>query len=138
MSESGRILVVEDEAHLAEGLLFNLRAEGYTAELAKDGENALEIVESTPIDAIILDIMLPGIDGFAVAAALRARQNYVPILMLTARGRPEDILQGFDAGADDYLAKPFDLSVLFARLNGLLRRLAWHRAPPSAASAANR
>ena len=134
MSESGRILVVEDEAHLAEGLLFNLRAEGYTTELAKDGENALEVAESKPIDAIILDIMLPGIDGFAVAAALRARQNYVPILMLTARGRPEDILQGFDAGADDYLAKPFDLSVLLARLKGLLRRLAWHRTAASAAS----
>jgi DNA-binding response OmpR family regulator len=133
MSESGRILVVEDEAHLAEGLLFNLRAEGYTAELAKDGESALEIAESTPVDAVILDIMLPGIDGFVVAATLRARQNYVPILMLTARGRPEDILLGFDAGADDYLAKPFDLSVLLARLNGLLRRLAWHRAAPNTA-----
>jgi DNA-binding response OmpR family regulator len=128
VSKSARILVVEDEAHLAEGLIFNLSAEGYTTQLARDGENALEIAGSSPIDAMILDVMLPGIDGFAVAAELRARQNYVPVLMLTARGRPEDILRGFDAGADDYLPKPFDLSVLLARLKGLLRRLSWHQA----------
>src|SRR5580704_14200132 len=111
------ILVVEDEAHLAQGLLFNLRAEGYTARLAVDGETAL--------DAIILDVMLPGRDGFSVAAELRAQQNFVPILMLTARGRPEDVLNGFSAGADDYLPKPFDLAILLAHLNGLLRRMAW-------------
>jgi DNA-binding response OmpR family regulator len=126
--------VVEDETHLAEGLLFNLRAEGYAAEVAVDGERALEIVASTPIDAIILDVMLPGMDGFAVAAQLRSQQNYLPILMLTARGRPEDVLRGFDAGADDYLAKPFDLTVLLARLKGLLRRMAWFRTAPRQAS----
>jgi DNA-binding response OmpR family regulator len=121
------ILVVEDEAHLAQGLLFNLRAEGYTAQLAVDGESALEMIAADPIDAIILDVMLPGRDGFSVAAELRTQQNFVPILMLTARGRPEDVLNGFSAGADDYLPKPFDLAILLARLNGLLRRMAWLR-----------
>lgn len=125
MSSVPSILVVEDETHLAEGLLFNLKAEGYDACVAHDGETALEMVSSVPIDAMILDIMLPGRDGFSVAAELRARQNYLPILMLTARGRPEDILRGFEAGADDYLPKPFDLTVLLARLKGLLRRMAW-------------
>lgn len=130
MSGSPNILVVEDEAHLAQGLLYNLRAEGYSAEIASDGETALEILASSPMDAMILDVMLPGRDGFSIAAELRSRQNYLPILILTARGRPEDVLRGFDAGADDYLTKPFDLAVLLARLNGLLRRIAWHSAPP--------
>jgi DNA-binding response OmpR family regulator len=121
------ILVVEDEGHLAQGLLFNLRAEGYTAQLAVDGETALEIIAADSIDAIILDVMLPGRDGFSIAAELRAQQNFVPILMLTARSRPEDVLLGFSAGADDYLAKPFDLAILLVRLNGLLRRMAWLR-----------
>jgi DNA-binding response OmpR family regulator len=127
------ILVVEDEAHLAQGLLFNLRAEGYTAQLAVDGETALEAIASDRIDAVILDVMLPGRDGFSVAAELRAQQNFVPILMLTARGRPEDVLNGFSAGADDYLSKPFDLAILLAHLNSLLRRMAWLR--PGAAPA---
>jgi DNA-binding response OmpR family regulator len=129
MSHLANILVVEDEAHLAQGLLFNLREEGYTAQLAVDGETALEMIAADPIDAIILDVMLPGRDGFSVAAELRAQQNFVPILMLTARGRPEDVLSGFDAGADDYLPKPFELSILLARLKGLLRRMAWLRPP---------
>ena len=124
-----RILIVEDEAHLAQGLLFNLQAEGYTAVVAADGETASDLLlnKSEPFDAIVLDVMLPGIDGFAVARAVRAAQNYVPILMLTARGRPEDVLEGFAAGADDYLPKPFELSILLARLNGLLRRSRWLR-----------
>lgn len=121
-----RILVVEDEAHLAQGLLFNLRAEGYDVILAGDGEQALAVLERERFDAVLLDVMLPGKSGFEVAAELRKLQNYVPLLMLTARGRPEDILQGFAAGADDYLPKPFDLSILLARLNGLLRRMKWH------------
>jgi DNA-binding response OmpR family regulator len=126
-SNSARILVVEDETHLAQGLFFNLQAEGYEVELAADGESALTALENRPkFDAIVLDVMLPGKDGFAIARELREQQNYVPILMLTARGRPEDVLQGFAAGADDYLPKPFDLSILLARLNGLLRRVAWH------------
>jgi DNA-binding response OmpR family regulator len=132
VSPAVNILVVEDEAHLAQGLLFNLRAEGYTVQLAVDGETALEMAAGGAIDAIILDVMLPGRDGFSVAAELRAQQNFVPILMLTARGRPEDVLNGFSAGADDYLSKPFDLSILLARLNGLLRRMMWLRPAVSA------
>jgi DNA-binding response OmpR family regulator len=126
-----RILVVEDESHLAQGLFFNLQAEGYEVELAADGESALSVIANSPkFDAIVLDVMLPGKDGFTVAQELRRQENYVPVLMLTARGRTEDILKGFAAGADDYLPKPFDLSVLLARLHGLLRRIAWH-APDS-------
>jgi DNA-binding response OmpR family regulator len=122
-----RILLVEDEQHLAEGLRFNLEAEGHEATIASDGESALAILlqERRPFDAVVLDVMLPGRSGFEVAAALRAAGHYVPILMLTARGSPEDVLRGFEAGADDYLAKPFELSILIARLNGLLRRLRW-------------
>jgi DNA-binding response OmpR family regulator len=127
VSQLANILVVEDETHLAQGLLFNLRAEGYTVQLAVDGETALDMIAADSIDAVILDVMLPGRDGFSVAAELRAQQNFVPILMLTARSRPEDVLNGFSAGADDYLPKPFDLSILLARLNGLLRRMAWLR-----------
>lgn len=123
---AARILIVEDEKHLAQGLLFNLRAEGYDVVLVGDGEQALALLTRDHFDAILLDVMLPGKSGFDVASELRQAQNYVPLLMLTARGRPEDILQGFAAGADDYLPKPFDLSILLARLNGLLRRMKWH------------
>ena len=122
-----RVLVVEDEAHLAQGLRFNLEAEGYSAEIAGDGEAATDrlLGKKENFDAVVLDIMLPGKDGFSVVSELRAAQNYVPVLMLTARGRPEDVLKGFAAGADDYLPKPFDLSILLARLQGLLRRSQW-------------
>lgn len=134
MDQTTRILVVEDEAHLAQGLFFNLQAEGYEVEIAPDGETALEALGKRRFEAILLDVMLPGKDGFEVAAAVRSEQNFVPILMLTARGRPEDVLRGFEAGADDYLAKPFDLSILLARLNGLLRRMAWYRPAPASAA----
>jgi DNA-binding response OmpR family regulator len=124
-----RVLVVEDEAHLAQGLRFNLEAEGYAAEVVGDGEAATDrlLEKKEKFDLVVLDIMLPGKDGFSVVSELRAARNYVPVLMLTARGRPEDVLQGFAAGADDYLAKPFDLSILLARLQGLLRRSQWMR-----------
>jgi len=124
-----RVLVVEDEAHLAQGLRFNLEAEGYAAEVVGDGEAATErlLDKKENFDAVVLDIMLPGKDGFSVVSELRAARNYVPVLMLTARGRPEDVLRGFASGADDYLAKPFDLSILLARLQGLLRRSRWTR-----------
>ena len=117
-----RILVVEDEAHLAEGLRFNLEAEEYSVDVVGDGEAALErlIERGEKFDAVVLDVMLPGIDGFAVVAALRKAKNYVPVLILTARGRPEDVLEGFAAGADDYLPKPFELPIFLARLQGLL------------------
>ena len=123
-----RMLIVEDEAHLAQGLMFNLSAEGYDVTPAGDGEQALTLLRQERFDAVLLDVMLPGRSGFEVATELRDAGNFVPILMLTARGRPEDILQGFAAGADDYLPKPFDLSILLARLNGLLRRMRWHSA----------
>jgi two-component system alkaline phosphatase synthesis response regulator PhoP len=125
-----RVLVVEDEAHLAQGLRFNLQAEGYSAEVVGDGEAATErlLEKKENFDVIVLDIMLPGKDGFSVVTELRAARNYVPVLMLTARSRPEDVLKGFAAGADDYLPKPFDLSILLARLQGLLRRSKWTRA----------
>jgi DNA-binding response OmpR family regulator len=122
-----RVLVVEDEAHLADGLRFNLQAEGHSVEVAADGETALErlVEKSERFDAVVLDVMLPGKSGFDVAASLREKKNYVPILMLTARGRPEDVLQGFAAGADDYLPKPFELAILIARLESLMRRSVW-------------
>ncbi len=131
-----RVLVVEDEAHLAQGLRFNLEAEGYAAEVVGDGESATDrlLGKKESFDAVVLDIMLPGKDGFSVVSELRAARNYVPVLMLTARGRPEDVLKGFASGADDYLAKPFDLSILLARLQGLLRRSQWVRGGQGAES----
>jgi DNA-binding response OmpR family regulator len=151
-----RVLIVEDEAHLAKGLQFNLEADGHTVEVVGDGESALQRLlqaahggggkpsgddhtGAADFDAVVLDVMLPGKDGFTVAAELRAANNFVPVLMLTARGRPEDVLKGFASGADDYLPKPFELPILLARLQGLLRRREWSRMgqaevhpPPSA------
>jgi DNA-binding response OmpR family regulator len=121
-----RILIVEDEQHLADGLRFNLEAEGYDVELCDNGEEALARLATRPaIDAVVLDVMLPGINGFTVVAQMRERGQYVPVLILTARGRAEDVVQGFAAGADDYLPKPFELAILLARVNGLLRSRAW-------------
>ncbi|HZS08900.1 MAG TPA: response regulator transcription factor [Blastocatellia bacterium] len=123
----GRILIVEDETHLAEGLRFNLEAEGYAVDVVTDGETAVRLLLAAAgqYDAVVLDVMLPGKDGFAVAAELRQAEQFVPILMLTARSRPEDVLRGFESGADDYLPKPFELAILLARLRGLLRRHEW-------------
>jgi DNA-binding response OmpR family regulator len=122
-----RVLIVEDEEHLAAGLRFNLEAEGYVVETVGDGEAALELLlGGAGFDVVVLDVMLPGKDGFEVAKELRASGQYVPVLMLTARGRPEDVLRGFEAGTDDYLPKPFELAILLARLHGLLRRREWH------------
>ncbi len=122
-----RILVVEDEEHLANGLKFNLQAEGHQVEVATTGESALDLLltRKTAIDVLVLDVMLPGKNGFTVAQELRAANNHVPILMLTARGRTEDTLKGFESGADDYLPKPFELAILIARINSLLRRREW-------------
>lgn len=131
-----RILIVEDEAHLAEGLRFNLEAEGYSVETTDNGENALKrlLKDQENFDALVLDVMLPGKDGFSVARELRQRQNFIPLLMLTARGRPEDVLQGFESGADDYLPKPFNLEILIARVESLLRRKNWLRPATSAST----
>ena len=137
-----RILVVEDEVHLANGLRFNLEAEGYTVDVIDNGEDALQwlLKEDKPFDALVLDVMLPGKDGFVVASELREAQHYIPILMLTARSRPEDVLRGFESGADDYLPKPFNLAILIARIGSLLRRKQWMKsdaALPAAAEATN-
>ena len=122
-----RLLIVEDEAHLAEGLRYNLEAEGHVVEVDGDGQAALDrlLANRATYDAVILDVMLPGRNGFDVVRQLRAAGHFVPVLMLTARSRPADVLQGFEAGADDYLPKPFELQILLARLRGLLRRRQW-------------
>jgi DNA-binding response OmpR family regulator len=124
------IALIEDEAHLAQGLLFNLKAEGYRTHHESDGDAALAYLLAPPekIAAIVLDCMLPGADGFIIARALRDAQCFTPILMLTARSRPEDILEGLEAGADDYLPKPFDLNILLVRIKSLLRRTQWQSA----------
>lgn len=130
-----RILVVEDEQHLAEGLRFNLEAEGYQVQVAETGEAALELLKpeaATPFDLLVLDVMLPGKDGFEVMSEVRQAGQYIPTLMLTARGHPGDVLQGFAAGTDDYLTKPFDLPILVARIRGLLRRREWSQKGQSA------
>jgi DNA-binding response OmpR family regulator len=122
-----RILIVEDETHLAQGLRFNLEAEHHSVQVTDNGEDALKrlLKDRENFDALLLDVMLPGIDGFTVARELREARNYIPLLMLTARGRPEDVLQGFESGADDYLPKPFNLAILIARVESLLRRKKW-------------
>jgi two-component system, OmpR family, alkaline phosphatase synthesis response regulator PhoP len=120
-----RILVVEDERHLADGVRYNLESEGYRVEVVESGEGALEHLAQGLFDLVLLDVMLPGMDGFTVAAKLREGGNFVPVLMLTALGRPEDVLKGFASGADDYLPKPFDRSILMARIRSLLRRRDW-------------
>src|SRR6185295_13260184 len=113
--------------HLADGLRYNLKAEGYDVETVGNAEEALPLLtdDGKSYDVVVLDVMLPGMDGFALASKLRAQGHFVPILMLTARGSAEDVLRGFEAGADDYLPKPFELAVLIARLNALLRRREW-------------
>lgn len=124
-----RILLVEDEAHIAAGLRFNLEADGHSVAVTDNGEEALRrlLKDKEAFDVLVLDVMLPGQDGFSVARELRASQNYIPLLMLTARGRPEDVLKGFESGADDYLPKPFNLDILMARIASLLRRHGWLR-----------
>jgi DNA-binding response OmpR family regulator len=132
MTAVHRVLIVEDEQHLADGLKFNLEAEGYEADVVDTGEAALARLTggtAGAFDLVVLDVMLPGKDGFAVVSELRAARQFVPVLMLTARGRPEDVLKGFGAGADDYLPKPTELEILLARIKGLLRRSEWMRRP---------
>ena len=121
------LLIVEDEQHLAQGLRFNLAAEDHDVEMVDTGEAALEqlLANPTRFDLVILDVMLPGITGFAVVADLRRAGQFLPVLMVTARGRAEDVLEGFQSGADDYLPKPFELKILIARIAGLLRRREW-------------
>jgi two-component system, OmpR family, alkaline phosphatase synthesis response regulator PhoP len=127
---AARVLLVEDEAHLAKGIEFNLGLEGYEVEVVGDGLQAEALLTgpgARPFDLVVLDIMLPGLDGLSLAQRMRAAGNYTPVLVLTAKSLPEDVVQGLSAGADDYLAKPFDLPVLLARVKGLLRRRDWTR-----------
>ena len=135
-----RILIVEDEANLAKGIQFNFEIEGYDVAVAADGAEALKrltakVPAAEAFDLVILDVMLPGMDGYAVAETLRAAGNYTPILMLTAKSQPEDVVRGLEGGADDYLAKPFELPVLLARVKGLLRRRDWARGGAEPATA---
>src|SRR5687767_15745943 len=129
------VLIVEDEKHLADGLRYNLKAEGYDVDIASNAEQAASLLldQRTSYDVVVLDVMLPGMDGFTFASQLREKGQFVPILMLTARGQAADVLRGFEAGADDYLPKPFELTVLLARVNGLLRRRRWNERDAPAA-----
>ena len=131
VTPSRSILVIEDEPTIADAVALRLRSEGFAVDIAADGPAGVEACERLAPDLVVLDLMLPGLDGLEVCRRIQ-RARAVPVLMLTARGRPEDVLKGFAAGADDYLPKPFDLSILLARLHGLLRRMAWH-SPPSRA-----
>jgi len=132
---AARILVVEDEDALAEGLVYNLQRKGYTVDLARNGREALTIIEDQAHDLIVLDIRLPEIDGFQVCQRMRAEGDFTPILMLTARSQPDDVVYGLKLGADDYVTKPFDLAELLARIEGLLRRQEWLRSGGAEASA---
>jgi two-component system alkaline phosphatase synthesis response regulator PhoP len=127
-----RLLLVEDEANLAEVIADNLGLEGYEVEVAPDGEQALEKVRARPPALIVLDVMLPGIDGFEVCARLRKEGNEVPVLFLTARTESDDRVRGLEAGGDDYLGKPFDLRELILRVRAILKRSQWAREPSSA------
>ena len=128
-SPSPLVILVEDEEHIAQGLLFNLEAEGYRTRHFADGSEALAWLLETKDDiaAILLDVMLPGADGFTIVRTLREYHLYFPVLLLTARSHPEDVMEGLNAGADDYLPKPFDLDILLVRLKSMLRRASWLR-----------
>jgi DNA-binding response OmpR family regulator len=139
-----RILVVEDEEHLAAGIRFNLELDGYEVEIVTDGLRAAERLAPEqldgqpprPVDLVLLDVMLPGLDGFQILERMRRAGNFAPVLMLTAKSLPEDVVHGLETGADDYLPKPFDLPVLLARVKGLLRRRDWARASTDGPAAA--
>ena len=131
-----RVLVVEDDPHLAAGVMENLRAEGYEVSAASDGEQALKWLRSEACALIVLDVMLPGIDGFAVCRALREQGNNTPVLFLTARGDPVDRVRGLESGGDDYLAKPFHLQEFLLRVRAILRRWDWYRGASATAATA--
>jgi len=121
-----RILVVEDEAHIAEGLRLNLSLQGYDVSVAADGVRALESVKKFMPDLIVLDIMLPGIDGYSVLRSIRIENERLPVLILSARGAPDDRIKGFSYGTDDYLVKPFELEEFLLRVKRLLTRVSWN------------
>jgi DNA-binding response OmpR family regulator len=127
VSGASRLLVVEDEDAIAQGLVVNLERKGHVVELARDGREALAKLRGARFDLILLDVRLPEISGFDILQKLRAEGDFTPILMLTARSQPDDVIFGLKMGADDYVVKPFDLAELLARVEGLLRRQAWSR-----------
>lgn len=130
MGKAGKkILLVEDELHLAKGLKFNLEKEGYNVVLADNGETALEYLEREEFDLLVLDLMLPKVGGIEVAKKIRQTNFRFPILMLTAKSTDMDRALGLEAGADDYLAKPFHLPELLLRVKGMLRRWEWYKIP---------
>jgi two-component system, OmpR family, response regulator len=124
-----RLLVVEDDTKLARALERGLQREGYAVDLAETGDDALSQASENDYDAVVLDVMLPGRDGFSVCRAMRSTERWAPVLMLTARDQVGDRIRGLDAGADDYLVKPFDFGELLARLRALIRRGPSERAP---------
>ncbi len=127
-----RVLVVDDEAHLADGIRENLEAEGYVADVAHDGLAGLEQIRRERYDLILLDVMMPKMDGVAVCAAIRAEGVQTPVVFLTVKGEPEDRIRGLEAGGDDYLAKPFHLRELLLRVAAILRRSRWYAETESA------
>ena len=129
MDEVKKILVVEDEAHLAKGLQFNLEREGYMVSLVDNGESAIDLLGQQVFDLMILDIMLPKLNGLEVARRVRKTDLRFPILMLSAKSSDEDRELGLAAGADDYLTKPFHLPELLLRVKGILRRWEWYKEP---------
>ena len=128
MKQSAHVLVVDDEAHLADGIRENLEAEGYATEVAYDGTEGLETVRNGHFDLIVLDVMMPNMDGLEVCAQLRREGRQTPVLFLTVKDAPEDRVRGFEAGGDDYLAKPFHLQELLLRVAAILRRSNWYNA----------
>jgi len=128
MDTPQHLLLVEDEAHLAAGLKLNLELEGYRVDVGRSAREAAELLlRPERYDAIILDVMLPDLDGFELCQRLRQAGNFTPVVMLTARGDAEDRIRGLEAGADDYMAKPFELEELLARVRSQLRRRVWER-----------
>jgi len=127
MEKGDRILLVEDEQTLARGLEYNLTSEGYTVMLASDGKEALEKLQSERFDLVLLDIMLPYVDGFDIAKQIRTDDQQLPILFLTARSGIKDRIKGLELGADDYMTKPFHLEELLLKVKGMLRRKAWYK-----------
>lgn len=131
--ELHRLLVVEDEEHLAAGLKLNLELEGYAVDVANTGREAGErLLRPDGYDIILLDVMLPDVDGFELCRRMRNAGNFTPVLMLTARSSPDDRVRGLEAGADDYVAKPFALEELLARVRSMLRRRRWEQAESQA------
>jgi two-component system, OmpR family, alkaline phosphatase synthesis response regulator PhoP len=135
-SNASRVLVVEDDPHLAAGVMENLRAEGYEVASASDGRAALEWLRAQSCALIVLDVMLPEVDGFAVCRTLREEGNTTPVLFLTARGDPADRIRGLEAGGDDYLAKPFHLQEFLLRVRAILKRWDWYRNASATAATA--